>query len=74
METIELRELSFTFVGPVVFDASLEPEDTMVEDPDGIGLVLRFHRNGEVVRLNVDHLLYVSERPRTIQRKVKHGK
>ncbi len=74
METIQMREIDFTFSGPVVFSVSLSPEDTLVEDMD-TGFIITFKANGEVVTLNPDHLLYMSIRPRTIQRKVKaHGK
>ncbi len=55
------------------FSVVLEPEDTLVEDMDGIGFVLTFKRTGEVVKLNPDHLLYMSERPRTIERPIKKG-
>lgn len=73
LETIEMRELDFTFVGPTVFSISLEPEDTFQKEPGDGRMAITLKRNGEMVVINPQQLMYWSERPRTIQRKVKHG-
>lgn len=69
-ETVTLRHIEFTFLGPVVWTVDLTPEDTFTpSNPDEI--LVQFAVNQEKVFINTRNLLYVSQRPIESKRLVK---
>lgn len=64
METITRRDVTFTFLGPVVFEVSLLPEDTFA------GMEIVFYKTQERIRINEATLLYLSIRTQTVTRRV----
>lgn len=67
-ESVTVRDVEFTFVGPTVFSLTLEPIDIVEVTPDE--LVINLFKGHEEIRINKHQLLHRSTRSRTIKRPI----